>query len=104
VIVYVTAQAAAGVGEELGDADGDGLGLGEGEGEGDGLGDGLGEGLGDGLGEGEADGEGEGEGPVPSGITMVLIELAGKAPVKPAAPTRTSASRLMADVSAAPYR
>uniref|UniRef100_UPI003570A68A hypothetical protein n=1 Tax=Microbispora rosea TaxID=58117 RepID=UPI003570A68A len=100
--VYVTVQAAGGVGEELGEGlgDGDGLWLGEGDGLGDGLGDALGDGLGDGL--GDALGEGEGDGPAPAGTTMVLIELAGNVPVKPPAPTCTSASRLMADVSAAP--
>ncbi|WP_396686377.1 hypothetical protein [Microbispora sp. KK1-11] len=93
---------AAGVGEELGEGlgEGDGLGLGED----DGLVEGLGDGEADGEGEGEADGEGEGDGPAPAGITTVLIELAGNVPVKPPAPTCTSASRLMADVSAAPYR
>ncbi|WP_396781674.1 hypothetical protein [Microbispora sp. H10830] len=101
-------QAAAGVGEELGEGLGDGDGLGLGDGDGLGLGDaeGLGEGLGDGEAEGEGlgDGEGEGDGPVPAGITTVLIESAGNVPVKPPAPTCTSASRLMAEVSAAPYR
>ncbi|MFC6078304.1 hypothetical protein ACFPZO_30810 [Microbispora camponoti] len=99
-------QEPAGVGEELGEGLGEGLRLGDGDGLGDGLGLGDGEGDGEREGEGDADGDGEGdgEGPAPAGITTVLIELAGNVPVKPPAPTCTSASRTMADVSAAPYR
>uniref|UniRef100_UPI00384B5E7B hypothetical protein n=1 Tax=Microbispora cellulosiformans TaxID=2614688 RepID=UPI00384B5E7B len=109
-MVYVTEQEPGGVGVPLGDGEGDGDRVGEalGEGlglrEGDTLGDGETLGEGDALGDGEALGEGLGDVTVPAGTTIVLIEFAGNVPVKPLAPTWTSASLLMAEVSAAPYR
>ncbi|WP_396776899.1 hypothetical protein [Microbispora sp. H10885] len=98
--MYVTEQEPGGTGVPLGDGDG----LGEGLREGDTLGEGEALGDGDALGEGETLGDGLGDVTVPAGTTIVLIEFAGNVPVKPPAPTCTSASLLMAEVSAAPYR